>query len=192
MRSEWIQTELRLRKAYPRKAIWGNVPQTSKTRSRATDYIPVEPEEFEAVAIESKRTIEIDRFVPRKEIDELYFANPYYIVPDGEAGTQAFAVIRDAIEEEGMIALGRLVFTSREHIIGLEARGKGIMGITLRYPYEVRDEKEYFGDIPAERVTKHMLDLAKHIIKTKTGHFEPQEFEDRYESALKELLRKKR
>jgi DNA end-binding protein Ku len=155
------------------------------------NFIPVEPEELEAVAIESKRTIEIDQFVPRKEIDELYFANPYYIVPDGEVGAEAFSVIRDAIEDEGMIALGRVVFTSREHIIGLEARGKGIMGITLRYPYEVRNEKDYFGDIPSERVTRDMLDLAKHIIKTKTGHFEPEEFEDRYEDALKELLRKK-
>ena len=131
------------------------------------DYILVQPEELEAVAIESKRTIEIDQFVPRQEIDELYFANPYYIVPDGEAGEQAFAVIRDAIEEEGMVALGRVVFTSREHIIALEARGKGIMGNTLRYPYEVRDEKDYFGDIASERVSKDMLDLAKHIIKTK-------------------------
>jgi DNA end-binding protein Ku len=126
-----------------------------------------------AVAIESKRTIEIDQFVARKEIDELYFANPYYIVPDGEAGAQAFTVIRDAIEEEGMIAIGRIVFTSREHVIGLEARGKGIMGITLRYPYEVRDEKDYFDEIPSERATKDMLDLAKHIIKTKTSHFKP-------------------
>ena len=155
------------------------------------DYVPVEPEELEAVAIESKRVIEIDEFVPRKEIDELYFANPYYIVPDGEAGAQAYAVIRDAIEDASMIALGRVVFTSREHMIALEARGKGIMGITLRYPYEVRDEKDYFDDIPGERVTKDMLDLASHIIKTKTGHFYPEKFEDQYEDALKELLRKK-
>jgi DNA end-binding protein Ku len=155
------------------------------------DYVPVEPEDLEAVAIESKRVIEIDEFVPRKEIDELYFANPYYIVPDGEAGAQAYAVIRDAIEDASMIALGRVVFTSREHMIALEARGKGIMGITLRYPYEVRDEKDYFDDIPGERVTKDMLDLASHIIKTKTGHFHPEKFEDQYEDALKELLRKK-
>jgi DNA end-binding protein Ku len=100
-------------------------------------------------------------------------------------------VIRDAIEEEGMIAIGRIVFTSREHVIGLEARGKGIMGITLRYPYEVRDEKDYFDEIPSERVTKDMLDLAKHIIKTKTSHFKPDKFEDHYEDALKDLLRKK-
>jgi DNA end-binding protein Ku len=155
------------------------------------DYVQLEPEELESVAIESKRMIDIDEFVPRKEIDELYFANPYYVVPDGDVGTQAFAVIRDAIEKEGMMALGRVVFTSREHMIGLEARGKGIMGITLRFPYEVRDEKDYFDDIPSERVTKDMLDLASHIVKTKTGHFNPKKFEDRYEDALKDLLRKK-
>ena len=115
----------------------------------------------------------------------------YYIVPDGDVATQAFAVIRDAIEQEGMVALGRVVFTSREHVIALEARGKGIMGVTLRYPYEVRDEKDFFDDIPSEKVTKDMLDLASHIVKTKTGHFNPKKFEDRYEDSLKELLRKK-
>src|SRR5262245_27848991 len=134
------------------------------------EYIPVEPDELEAVAIESKHTIEIDEFVPREEIDQLYLANPYYIVPDGDAGTQAFAVIRDGIEKKGMVGIGRIVFTTREHTIALEARGKGILGVTLRYPYEVRDERKYFDDIPSERVTKDMLDLAAHIIKTKSGH----------------------
>ena len=141
--------------------------EVDKDEKSKGEYFPVEPEELEAVTIESKRTIEIDQFVDRKEIDELYFANPYYIVPDVEAGVQAFTVIRDAIEEEGMIAIGRVVFTSREHVIGLEAGGKGIMGITLRYPYEVRDGKDYFDDIPSERVTKDMVDLAKHIIKSR-------------------------
>ena len=158
------------------------------------EYVQVEPEELEAVAIESKRMIEIDEFVPRKEIDDLYFANPYYIVPDGDVGTQAFAVIRDAIEDEGMmalVALGRVVFTSREHVIALEPRGKGIMGVTLRYPYEVRDEKQFFDEIPSEKVTKDMLDLASHIVKTKTGHFNPTKFEDHYEDSLRDLLRKK-
>lgn len=155
-------------------------------------YVTVEPEELEAVALESQRMIEIDEFVPRNEIDELYFANPYYIVPDGDVGAQAFAVIRKAIEQEGMVALGRVVFTSREHVISLEPRGNhGILGVTLRYPYEVRDEKDYFDDIPTEKVTKDMLDLATHIVKTKTGHFQPKKFEDRYEDSLKELLRKK-
>ena len=155
------------------------------------EYLQLEPEELEAIAIESKRTIEIDEFVPRKEIDELYQNNPYYIVPDGEVGQQAFAVIREAIRQEGMVAIGKVVFTSREHIIALEARGKGMMGMTLRYPYEVRKEQEYFDDIPDEKVPTDMLDLAKHIVGTKKAKFEPERFEDRYEDALKELLKKK-
>jgi DNA end-binding protein Ku len=154
-------------------------------------YIQIEPEELEAIAIESKRTIEIDQFVPKKEIDELYLNNPYYLVPDGEVGQQAFAVIREAIREEGMVALGRVVFTSREHVIALEPREKGLLGVTLRYPYEVRKQSEYFDDIPDEKIPKDMLELAQHIVKSKAGHFQPEKFEDQYEDALKELLRKK-
>jgi DNA end-binding protein Ku len=112
-------------------------------------------------------------------------------VPDGEVGAQAFAVIRDAIREEGMVALGRVVFTSREHIIALEPRGKGLIGVTLRYPYEVRKQSEYFDDIPEEKIPKDMLELAQHIVKSKAGHFHPEKFEDQYEDALKELLQKK-
>jgi DNA end-binding protein Ku len=155
------------------------------------EYLQLEPEELEAIAIESKRTIEIDEFVPRKEIDELYQNSPYYIVPDGEVGQQAFAVIREAIRQEGMVAIGKVVFTSREHIIALEARGKGMMGMTLRYPYEVRKEDEYFDDIADEKIPKDMLDLATHIVESKAGHFKPEKFEDHYEDALKELLKKK-
>src|SRR4051794_2339326 len=167
----------------------GSRPLTSSRATRLTKAI--EPEELEAIAIESKRTIDIDEFVPRKEIDELYFNNPYYIVPDGEVGQQAFAVIREAIRQEGMVAIGKVVFTSREHVIALEARGNGMMGVTLRYPYEVRKETEYFDDVPDEKVTKDMLDLATHIVETKKAHFEPERFEDRYEEALRELLKKK-
>ena len=155
------------------------------------EYIEVEPDELEAVAIESKHVIDIDEFVPRKEIDELYLRDPYYIVPDGEVGQQAFAVIREAIRKEGMVALGKIVFTSREHIIALEARGKGMLGVTLRYPYEVRNEEEYFDTIEDEKIPKDMIDLAIHIVETKTGHFKPQHFKDEYEDALKDLLRRK-
>ena len=91
----------------------------------------LQPEELEAIALESKRTIEIEQFVPRSEIGELYLRDPYYIVPDGEVGQQAFAVMREAIRKEGMVALGKIVFTSREHIISLEPRGKGLMGMTF-------------------------------------------------------------
>ena len=155
------------------------------------EYIELDPEELDAVAIESKHAIEIDEFVSKSEIDELYMRDPYFIVPDGEVGQQAFAVIREAIRKEGMVALGKIVFTSREHIIALEARGKGMVGVTLRYPYEVRKEDEYFDGIEDEKIPKDMLDLALHIVESKTGHFKPGEFKDEYEDALKDLLRKK-
>ena len=154
-------------------------------------YIEIEPEELEAIEIKSRHTIDIDQFVQRSEIDDLYFNNPYYIIPEGEVGRQAFAVIREAIKKEGMVAIGTVVFTTREHIIALEARGKGMVGVTLRYPYEVRNEAEYFGDIPDEKVPKDMLELATHIVETKTRRFEPQKFQDSYENALTELLKKK-
>jgi Ku protein len=90
-----------------------------------------------------------------------------------------------------MVAIGKVVFTSREHIIALEPRGKGLLGVTLRYPYEVRNEADYFDDIPDEKIPKDMLDLGSHIVTTKAGHFDPDKFEDQYEDALKELLKKK-
>jgi DNA end-binding protein Ku len=155
------------------------------------NYIEVEQDELDAVELESTRMIDIDQFVPRKEIDELYISNPYYIVPDGEVGLQAFAVIREAIKKEGMVALGKVVFTNREHVIALEPRSKGLLGMTLRYPYEIREEKDYFDDIPSEHVPKDMLDLATHIVQSKAGHFKPDAFEDRYETALKELIKRK-
>src|SRR4051794_6605324 len=155
------------------------------------EYLELEPEELEAIAIESKRTIEIDEFVPRKEIDELYLNSPYFIVPDGEVGQQAFAMIREAIRKEGLVAIGRVTFRSREHVIALEARGMGLLGMTLRYPYEVRDENEYFGGIENEKLPKDMLELASNIVQIKRGTFNPIKFEDPYEEALKELLEKK-
>jgi DNA end-binding protein Ku len=154
-------------------------------------HVEVEPEELEAIEIESRRTIEIDSFVPKTEIDDIYLSNPYYIVPDGEVGQQAFAVIREAISREGMVALAKVVFTSREHIIALQPRGKGLLGITLRYPYEIRKQQDYFDDIASEKIPKDMLELAAHIVETKAGHFDPQKFEDRYEDALRDLIRRK-
>jgi DNA end-binding protein Ku len=154
-------------------------------------YIELTSDELEVAAIESTRMIDITQFVPEKDIDELYVADPYYVVPDGDVGVQAFAVIREAIKQEDMVALGSVVFTSREHIIALKPRGKGLMGITLRYPYEVRKEEDYFDDIPDEKITKDMLDLARHIIEAKSGRFKPEKFEDHYEEALKDLLKRK-
>ena len=154
-------------------------------------YLIVEDEEFEAVQVESTRTIEIDQFVPRNEIDDRYIDSPYYIAPDGQVGQDAFAVIRDTIGKMNMVALGRVVLTRGEHVIALESRGRGLLGMTLRYPYEVRDEQPYFEEIPQLKLPKDMMDLASHIVSNKSGHFDPSHFEDRYENALIDLLKKK-
>jgi DNA end-binding protein Ku len=154
--------------------------------------VTVDKDELDNIALESTRTIDIDEFVPKSEIDELYLVRPYYIVPEGKVGHDAFAVIRETIRTMDKVAIARVVLTNREHIIALEARGKGLVGMLLRYPYEIRDENEYFDDIQDVKVTKEMLDLAKHIVETKSGDFEPGKFEDRYENALVELLNQKR
>src|SRR5260370_34586909 len=149
-------------------------------------------DELENIALESTRTIDIDEFVPKSSVDPRYLIRPYYLVPDGKVGHDAFAVIRETIRNMNMVAIGRVVLTSREHIIGLEPMGKGLLGTLLRYPYEVRDDREYFDEIQDVKVTKDMLDLAKHIVSQKTADFEPERFEDNYEEALTELINAKR
>jgi DNA end-binding protein Ku len=155
-------------------------------------YIEVTKDELDDIALESTRTIEIDEFVPKSDIDNRYLIRPYYLVPDGKVGHDAFAVIRETIKSMNKVAIGRVVLTNREHIIALEPLDKGLMGTLLRYPYEVRSEGEYFDDIQDVKVTKDMLDLAKHIVEQKSASFEPEQFEDRYESALIELINQKR
>jgi DNA end-binding protein Ku len=148
-------------------------------------YIDVTQDELEAVAIESRHTIEIEQFVPRSDIDDLYLNHPYYLTPDGEIGRRAYVVLHEAIKKEGRVALGRVILTTREHVIAIEPHGKGLLGITLRYPYEIRKEADYFGDLRDERIAKETLDLATHIVAMRSGHFRPEKFEDRYEHALR-------
>src|ERR1700751_2541939 len=155
-------------------------------------YIEMSKEELDDIALESTHTIDIDEFVPKSEIDNRYLIRPYYLVPDGKVGHDAFAVIREKIRNMDKVAIGRVVLTNREHIIALERLENGLMGTLLRYPYEVRDEKEYFDEIQEVKVTKDMLDLAKHIVNQKASTFEPEKFEDHYEEALTELITAKR
>jgi DNA end-binding protein Ku len=155
-------------------------------------YIEVTKDELDDIALESTHTIEIDEFVPKADIDSRYLIRPNYLVPDGKVGHDAFAVIRETIRSMNKVAIGRVVLTNREHIVALEPLGKGLMGTLLRYPYEVRSETEYFDDIQDVKVTKDMLDLAKHIVEKKSSSFEPDKFEDHYESALTDLINKKR
>ena len=136
-------------------------------------YLEVTKDELENIALESTRTIEIDEFVPRSEIDDLYLVRPYYIVPDGKAGHDAYAVIRETIRslDQGRHWPRRSDQPRTRH--RLEARDKGLMGMLLRYPYEVRDAAEYFDDIQDVKITKDMLDLAKHIVEQKAGTSNP-------------------
>ena len=155
------------------------------------EYVEVEKDELDAVQIESNHTIDIDSFVPSDEIDKRYLNHPYYIVPDGKAGVDAFAVIRDAMKDQARVALARIVLTNREHVIAIEPLRKGLLGTTLRYPYELRDEDEYFKDIKNPKISKDMIELAGHILKTKAAHFDPSKFKDEYEDALKALVKRK-
>ena len=154
-------------------------------------FVEIADEDLEAVAVESTRTIDIDQFVPKDEIDDLYNIRPYFIAPEGKIGAEAFVTIREAIAATGKVALGRVVLSTREHVIALEPRGRGLMGTLLRYPYEVRKESDYFDDIPEIKIDKEMLDLAKHIVQQKSGNFDPARFEDRYEKGLRELIERK-
>ena len=154
-------------------------------------YVEIDEEELEAVKLESTHTIEIDDFVPAADIDERYLDKPYYIIPNGKAGADAFAVIRDAMKRKDKIALARVVLSNREHVIALKPLGKGLLGTTLRYPYELRDESDYFDNIPNPKVSKDMVDLAAHILDTKASKFDPQKFNDKYEAALKALVKRK-
>jgi DNA end-binding protein Ku len=154
-------------------------------------YVPIEEEELDAVEIESTHTVDIESFVPREQIDKRYLDKPYYIVPNGKAGADAFAVIRDAMKDKDRVALSRIVIAHREHIMALEPLGKGILGTTLRYDYEVREEKPYFSDVPSPRVSKEMVKLAEHILDTKAGRFDARKFKDQYELALRKLVKRK-
>ena len=155
------------------------------------EYVEVEKEELEAVQIESHHTIDIDSFVPKDEIDQRYLNHPYYIAPDGKAGVDAFAVIRDAMKDQDRVALARIVLTNREHVIAIEPFGKGLLGTTLRYPYELRDADDYFDGIKNPKISKDMIELAGHILDTKAAHFDPSKFKDEYEDALRKLVKRK-
>lgn len=154
-------------------------------------YVLVEDEELDQVALESTHTIDIEKFVPRAEVDEIYLDDSHYIRPNDKVSVEAFAVIRDAMAKEDLVGLARVVLHRRERLLMLQPRGKGLLATTLRYRNEVRDEKEYFSEIPSVKVAPDMLDLAIHIVKSKLGHFDPSEFEDRYEKALGALIKAK-
>jgi DNA end-binding protein Ku len=155
------------------------------------EYLIMDDDELEAIELESTHTIEIDQFVPLSQIDKRYYDSPYYIVPNDEVGVEAFAVIREAMVGKGVAALGRVVLNKRERVIAIEPFGKGLLGTTLHYDYEVRKAGDYFDDIPDVKIAGDMLKLAQHIVESKEGEFVPAKFIDHYEQALIDVVRKK-
>jgi len=154
-------------------------------------YVVLSNDELAAVKLETTRTIDIERFVDEKEIDRLYWNDPYYLVPNEDSGVEAYTVIREALSEAGRVALGRVVMHTRERLVALEPRDKGIIVYTLRMGDEVIPSKDAFADIPAARPDKEMIQIARKIIEQREGDFEPDKFEDRYENALRDLIRRK-
>ena len=154
-------------------------------------YVTVTNEELDAVRLETTRTIEIERFVDANEIDRLFWNDPYYLVPNGKEGVEAFAVIRQALADTQRIALGRVVMHTRERLVAVEPRGKGMVVTTLRMRNEVVDPAKAFDDIPDTRTPREMIQIAEKIIAQKEGAFEPAQFRDRYEGALRDLIKRK-
>ncbi|WP_421931261.1 Ku protein [Phenylobacterium sp.] len=154
-------------------------------------YVVVTPEEIDSVRLESTRTIDIDKFVDAEEIDRLYWNDPYFLVPDGKVAVEAFTVIREAMEKAGKIALGRLVMHQRERMLAMEPRGKGLVAYTLRTFDEVKAPEAFFDDIPEAKADKNMIAIAEKIIEQQEGDFDPREFKDHYEEALRALIKEK-
>jgi DNA end-binding protein Ku len=156
------------------------------------EYILLTDEEIKSVKLESTKTIDIERFVPGDEIDRIYWDNPYYLAPDGKLAQEAFGVIRTALEKSGQIALGRIVMATRERILALEPRGKGILAYTIRSDAEVRQPDEIFSGISDAAADPAMISIAQKIIEQQEGPFDPSQFVDRYEEALKALIEDKK
>lgn len=154
-------------------------------------YVLLSDEEIRSVRLESTKTIDIERFVPVDEIDRLYWNDPYFLLPDGKVAVEAYSVIREAMKKAGQVALGRVVMSTRERMLALEPRDKGILAYTLRAEDDVEDAEAAFKDIPAVKADPDMVAIALKIIEQKEGDFDPDAFVDRYEEALKALIAEK-
>ncbi|MBY3412347.1 Ku protein [Rhizobium laguerreae] len=155
------------------------------------DYIMIDPEEVAAVVPESDKMLEAEAFIPCSDIDDVYFDKPYYLVPADDESTEAFANIRDALANTETTAIARTVLFRRMRTVLIRPHGKGLIATTLNFDYEVRPSDEAFKDVAKVKVEDEMLDLAKHIIDTKVGEFDPGKTDDRYETALAALVKAK-
>lgn len=155
-------------------------------------YILIEPSEIANLRVPSKHNIAVDQFVDESDIDPAYFEKPYFVAPDGKAQAEAFAVVREAMQKAGKVAIGKIAFGGREHIVALmpskDDEGRGLMAYTMRYAEELRDAKDYFSDIPEVTIEEDQLELAEQLIRKKSAKFDPEKYKDGYEVALKELV----
>ena len=155
------------------------------------EYVLLDKEDFESVKLESTRIIDIEKFVARETIDRLYWDTPYHLVPSGKTGTEAFAVIREAMKRKGMVAIGRLVMSTRERVCAIEIEEDGLVLTTLRTTEEVRTLDE-IGHSHLPKPDAQMLEIAEKIVAQQSGDFDPAEFTDRYEDALRALIEEKK
>ena len=155
------------------------------------EYVLFDDADFDKVRLETTHTIAIDSFVDEADIDRLYWDDPFFIVPEKGVGVEAFAVIRDAMKAAGKVAIGSLVLRGRERQLAMEVRGKGLVAWSLRAHDEVRDADDYFDDIPAVKADKDMVEIATRIIAQKEASFDPSQFKDRYDDALRDLIKAK-
>ncbi|WP_313198222.1 Ku protein [Rhizobium sp.] len=153
-------------------------------------YLIIDPDEIAAAIPESDKTLEIEAFIPCTDVDDVYFDKPYYLTPD-KMGSDAFSALRDGMKKSKVAAIARTVLFRRMRTVLIRPHGKGLIATTLNYDYEVRSSKQAFEDMPKIKIEGEMLDLAKHIISTKKGEFDPSAFDDRYEAALGELVKAK-
>ncbi|MGO8005033.1 non-homologous end joining protein Ku [Rhizobium ruizarguesonis] len=169
------------------------VPKEAQTKGFEIDngqYIIIDPEEISAAIPESNKTLEIEAFIPCSDVDDVYFDKPYYLTPD-KMGGDAFAALRDAMKKSMVAAIARTVLFRRMRTVLIRPHGKGLIASTLNYDYEVRSSEKAFEEMPKLKIQGEMLDLAKHIISTKKGEFDPATFDDRYEAALADLVKAK-
>jgi len=172
----------------------GPVERSEIVKGYETDkgrYVVITQEEIESVRLETTRTIDIERFIDAGEIDRLYWNDPYFLAPDGKMAAEAFAVIRQAMTGQDRIALGRVVLHQRERLLAIEPRDNGMVAYSLRSRDEVRDPADIFDSIPDAKAERGMVDIAEKIIAQLEGPFDPSQFNDRYEDALKALIREK-
>jgi DNA end-binding protein Ku len=169
------------------------VPKEAQTKGFEIEngqYIIIDPEEISAAIPESNKTLEIEAFIPCSDVDDVYFDKPYYLTPD-KMGGDAFAALRDAMKKSMVAAIARTVLFRRVRTVLIRPHGKGLIASTLNYDYEVRSSDKAFEEMPKLKIQGEMLDLAKHIISTKKGEFDPATFDDRYEAALADLVKAK-